>query len=114
MEEYGVVHESWAPFAEGKNDIFIHDALSEIGDKYDKSAAQVTLRWLTQTNIVAIPKSVHKDRIKQNFNSQDFTLSEEDMNRISELDQENTLFFDHRNLEMVKNLSSSTISNSKE
>ena len=105
MEEYGVVHESWAPFAEGKDDIFNNETLVEIGKKYDKTAAQVILRWLTQNNIVAIPKSVHKDRIEQNFNSQDFTLSEEDMNRISELNEGQSLFFDHRDPEMVKRLS---------
>jgi len=109
MEEYGVVHESWAPFAEGQNDIFSNDLLVEIGKKYDKTAAQVILRWLTQNNIVAIPKSVHKDRIEQNFNSQDFTLSEEDMNRISELNKGQSLFFDHRDPEMVKRLSGVSI-----
>jgi diketogulonate reductase-like aldo/keto reductase len=109
MEEYGVVHESWAPFAEGKDDIFNNETLVEIGKKYDKTAAQVILRWLTQNNIVAIPKSVHKDRIEQNFNSQDFTLSEEDMNRISELNKGNSLFFDHRDHEMVKRLSGVSI-----
>lgn len=109
MEEYGVVHESWAPFAEGKDDIFNNKTLVEIGKKYDKTAAQVILRWLTQNNIVAIPKSVHKDRIEQNFNSQDFTLSEEDMNRISELNEGQSLFFDHRDPEMVKRLSGVSI-----
>lgn len=109
MEEYGVVHESWAPFVEGKDDIFNNETLVEIGKKYDKTAAQVILRWLTQNNIVAIPKSVHKDRIEQNFNSQDFTLSEEDMNRISELNKGNSLFFDHRDHEMVKRLSGVSI-----
>jgi diketogulonate reductase-like aldo/keto reductase len=109
MEKYGVVHESWAPFAEGKDDIFNNKTLVEIGKKYDKTAAQVILRWLTQNNIVAIPKSVHKDRIEQNFNSQDFTLSEEDMNRISELNEGQSLFFDHRDPEMVKRLSGVSI-----
>ena len=109
MEEYGVVHESWAPFAEGKDDIFNNETLVEIGKKYDKTAAQVILRWLTQNNIVAIPKSVHKDRIEQNFNSQDFTLSEEDMNRISELNEGQSLFFDHRDPEMVRRLSGVSI-----
>lgn len=112
MQEYGVVHESWAPFAEGKDDIFNNDVLVGIGNKYDKTAAQVILRWLTQNKVVAIPKSVNKERIEQNFNSQNFTLSEEDMNRIAELDQGKSLFFDHRNHEMVKILSGVSIKDS--
>lgn len=105
MEKYGVVHESWAPFAEGKEDIFNNGLLVEIGKKYKKTAAQVILRWLTQNNIVAIPKYVHKDRIQQNFNSQDFTLSQEDLKRIADLDRNSTLFIDHRSHEIVERFS---------
>lgn len=105
MEEYGVVHESWAPFAEGKENIFKHNVLVEIGKKYDKTAAQVILRWLTQNAIVAIPKSVNKGRIQENYSSQTFNLSEEDMKRIAELDKKETLFIDHRSHEIVEQFS---------
>lgn len=105
LEEYGVVHESWAPFAEGKEDIFTNEVLVDIGKKYDKTAAQVILRWLTHNNIVAIPKSVNRGRIEENFNSQDFDLSEDDLNRIADLDQDSTLFIDHRSHEIVERFS---------
>lgn len=105
MKEYGVVHESWAPFAEGKENIFNHEVLVEIGEKYDKTAAQVILRWLTQNAVVAIPKSVNKGRIQENFDSQTFNLSEEEMKRIAELDKKETLFIDHRSHEIVEQFS---------
>jgi diketogulonate reductase-like aldo/keto reductase len=91
----GVQLESWGPFAEGKNKLFTNDLLAGIGRKYNKSVAQVVLRWLTQRGIVAIPKSVHKDRIVQNYNSLDFELSTEDMDAIATLDMKATSFFDH-------------------
>ena len=102
MKEYGVQIESWGPFAEGKNGIFTNEILSEIGKKYNKSVAQVVLRWLIQRNIVAIPKSTRKDRIEENFNVFDFELSVEDMNKIAELDKKESLFLNHDDVEIVK------------
>ena len=98
----GIQHESWGPFAEGKNDLFKNELLSAIGKKYNKSIAQVVLRWLTQRGIVAIPKSVRKERMEENFNIFDFKLSEDDMNQIKKLDSKASLFFDHRDPAMVK------------
>ena len=94
--------ESWGPFAEGKNDLFHNELLSSIGAKYNKSIAQVVLRWLTQRGVVAIPKSVRKERMAENFNSLDFTLTAEDMEAITTLDTKASLFFDNRDPAMVK------------
>ena len=94
--------EAWGPFAEGKNDIFHNELLGTIGAKYNKSIAQVILRWLTQRGVVAIPKSVRKERMGENFNSLDFDLSAADMEAINSLDKNASLFFDHRDPEMVK------------
>jgi diketogulonate reductase-like aldo/keto reductase len=105
LQKNKVQIQSWGPFAEGKNDIFHNKSLSTIGGKYNKSVAQVILRWLTQRNVVAIPKSVRKERMAENFNIFDFELSAEDMQIISTLDTSSSLFFDHRNPAMVKWLS---------
>jgi len=94
--------ESWGPFAEGRNDIFKNELLTSIGKKYNKSIAQVILRWLTQRGVVAIPKSVRKERIIENFNIFDFKLNVEEMEAISTLDTKKSLFFDHRDPAMVK------------
>nr|WP_293842213.1 aldo/keto reductase [uncultured Arsenicibacter sp.] len=94
--------ESWGPFAEGKNDLFHNELLGSIGAKYNKSIAQVVLRWLTRRGVVAIPKSVRKGRIEENFNSLDFELSADDMETIKTLDTKRSLFFDHRDPAMVK------------
>jgi len=94
--------ESWGPFAEGRNDIFKNELLATIGEKYNKTIAQVILRWLTQRGVVVIPKSVHKERIVENFNIFDFKLSAEDMEAISTLDTGKSLFFDHRDPAIVK------------
>ncbi len=94
--------ESWGPFAEGKNDLFQNDLLRQIGETYNKSVAQVVLRWLTQRGVVAIPKSVRKERMAENFNSLDFNLSAADMDAIKTLDTNASLFFDHRDPAMVK------------
>lgn len=102
LGENGIQLESWGPFAEGKNNIFSNEMLISIGNKYHKSVAQVILRWLTQRGIVAIPKSVNKERIEQNFNSLDFELTIEDMESIVKLDMKTTSFFDHRDPAMVK------------
>ena len=106
LKENGVQHESWGPFAEGKNDLFKNELLSSIGKKYNKSIAQVVLRWLTQKGIVAIPKSVRKERIEENFNIFDFRLSDEDMQLIQTLDQKVSAFFDHRDPAIIKWLAS--------
>jgi diketogulonate reductase-like aldo/keto reductase len=102
MKEYNVQIESWAPFAEGRNNIFQNEVLGSIAQKYNKSVAQVILRWLTQRGIVAIPKSVHKERIIENFNIFDFELSQEDMEMIATLDTKKSLFFSHNDPEIVK------------
>ncbi|WP_027093242.1 aldo/keto reductase [Cohnella thermotolerans] len=102
MKEYNVQIESWGPFAEGKNNMFQNEILVSIAEKYDKSVAQVILRWLTQRGVVAIPKSVRKERIIENFNIFDFELSHEDMEKIATLDTKESLFFSHRDPEIVK------------
>jgi 2,5-diketo-D-gluconate reductase A len=109
LHENGVQHQSWGPFAEGKNNIFQNELLASIGKKYKKSIAQVILRWLTQRGIVAIPKSVRKDRIEENFNIFDFQLSDEDMQLIQTLDQKESAFFDHRDPAVIKWLASRKI-----
>ncbi|HUX53579.1 MAG TPA: aldo/keto reductase [Williamwhitmania sp.] len=106
LKENNVQIESWGPFAEGRNDMFKNDLLVSIGKKHNKSVAQVVLRWLTQRGVVAIPKSVRKERIVENFNIFDFELSHEDMDAIVAMDTKMSLFFDHRDPEMVKWLGS--------
>lgn len=96
MEKYKVQPEAWAPFAEGKNDIFNNPTIAEIGKKYNKSVAQVILRWELQRGIVVIPKSVHAERMKQNFEVFDFKLTEEDMQKITTLDTDKPLIMIHR------------------
>lgn len=109
LQENKVQIESWGPFAEGKNNIFQNELLLSIGKKYSKTIAQVVLRWLTQRDIVVIPKSVHKERMEENFNSLDFELSDEDMEAIKTLDTNESLFFDHRDPKMVKWLGERTL-----
>ncbi|KUJ60039.1 2,5-diketo-D-gluconic acid reductase [Flavobacteriaceae bacterium CRH] len=105
LQENNIQIESWGPFAEGKNDIFQNEILKKIAQKHNKSTAQVILRWLTQRGVVAIPKSVRKERMAENFNIFDFELSPEDLNLIQTLDTNASLFFDHRDPNMVKWLS---------
>ncbi len=102
MKENNVQIESWGPFAEGRNNMFQNELLSSIAEKHNKSVAQVILRWLTQRDVVVIPKSVRKERIIENFNIFDFVLTEEDMNAIATLDTKESLFFSHRDPAMVK------------
>jgi len=102
MKENNVQIESWGPFAEGRNNIFRNELLASIAEKYNKSVAQVILRWLTQRGVVVIPKSVHKERIIENFNIFDFELNQEDMDMISTLDTKESVFFSHRDAEFVK------------
>jgi diketogulonate reductase-like aldo/keto reductase len=102
LQEQNVQIESWGPFAEGKNDLFHNELLASIGKKYNKSIAQVVIRWLTQRGVVAIPKTVRKERMEENFNIFDFELSVEDMEAIKTLDSKKSAFFDHRDPAMVK------------
>jgi diketogulonate reductase-like aldo/keto reductase len=106
LKENGIQHESWGPFAEGKNNLFNNEVLAAIGNKYGKSIAQVVLRWLTQRGIVAIPKSVRKERMEENFNVFDFDLTDEDIQQIQTLDQKASSFFDHRDPAIIKWLAS--------
>lgn len=95
MKKYGVQHESWGPFAEGRRDFFTNPVLTEIGEKYGKTAAQAALRFLLQSDVVVIPKSTHRERMEQNLDVFDFALSEEDMEAIGRLDEGESLFFSH-------------------
>jgi 2,5-diketo-D-gluconate reductase A len=102
LTENKVQIESWGPFAEGRNNLFQNELLLSLAAKYKKSLAQVVLRWLTQRGVVAISKSVKKERIKENFNIFDFELSAEDMDAIATLDTKTSSFFDHRDPEIIK------------
>ena len=102
MEEFGCQIMSWGPLAEGRNNFFTNPVLEAIGKKYGKSVAQVALRWLTQRGVIIIPKSVHVERMEQNLNILDFTLSDEDMAEIARLDTGKSLFFDHHDPEVTK------------
>lgn len=102
LQENNVQIESWGPFAEGKNNIFHNELLASIGKKYNKTIAQVILRWLIQRGIIAIPKSVRQRWMEENFNIFDFELSAEDMEAIKTLDTNASLFFNHRDPAMVK------------
>lgn len=101
MRGLGVQIESWGPFAEGRNDLFTNPDLSEIASAHGKSVGQVVLRWLVQREVIVIPKSVRAERMRENIDVFDFELGEDEMNRIAELDTGESLFFDHRDPEMV-------------
>jgi 2,5-diketo-D-gluconate reductase A len=102
LKENNITAEAWAPFAEGKNNIFKNGVLLTIAEKYRKSVAQVILRWIIQRGIVAISKSVRKERMSENLNVLDFQLTAEEMNSIKSLDTSTSSFFDHRDPEKVK------------
>ncbi|QOS80564.1 aldo/keto reductase [Paenibacillus sp. JNUCC31] len=102
MKEQGVQHQSWAPFAEGRGNLFGNDVLTSIASKHNKSVAQVVLRWLVQREVVVIPKSVKKERIVENFNIFDFELSVDDIEQISALDTQESLFLSYRDPEIAK------------
>jgi len=106
LKENNVQMGAWAQFAEGKNNIFKNELLLSLAKKHGKSVAQVILRWLIQREVVVIPKSVHKERIVENFNVFDFELSRKDTDAIATLDRNVTSFFDHHDPEIVKSLSS--------
>lgn len=101
MRERGVQIESWGPFAEGRNDLFTDATLSEIGDAHGKSVAQVVLRWLTQRDVVVIPKSVRPERMRENLDVFDFQLTDDEMARVAGLDTGRSLFLDHRDPAVV-------------
>ena len=102
MQKYGVHIEAWAPFGEGRNNMFSNPTLKEIGNKYNKSVAQVILRWLIQRGVIVVCKSTHIDRMQENFDVFDFELSDEDMNIIKKLDSNDSLFFNHQDPNMVE------------
>lgn len=101
-DKYGIQLEAWAPFGEGRGGLFENETLANIGAKYGKTTAQVMLRWNIQRGVVVLPKSTHKERMKENFNVFDFELSDEDMAAISLLDTGESQFFDHRDPNMVE------------
>ena len=102
MEKYGVQIEAWAPFGEGRGGLFANETIAKIGKKYNKLVAQVILRWELQRGIVVIPKSVHIERMEQNFNVFDFELSDEDMATMASLDKKQSSFFSHTDPNMVE------------
>lgn len=102
LKKYGVIHEAWAPFGEGRGNMFTKPVLQKLGDKYNKTVAQVILRWQLQRGIVVIPKSTHKERMAQNLDVFDFTLTDEDMQAIAALDTKTSSFFSHQDPAMVE------------
>ena len=107
MTRYGVQHESWGPFAEGRKDFFTNPVLTRIGQQHGKTAAQTALRFLLQNDVVVIPKSVHKERMVQNIDVFDFELTPAEMAQIRALDEKQSLFFSHADpatVEMMVNL----------
>lgn len=102
LEKYGVIHEAWAPFGEGRGNMFTNPVLQKLGDKYNKTVAQVILRWQLQRGIVVIPKSTHKERMAQNLDVFDFTLTDEDMQDIAALDTKTSSFFSHKDPAIVE------------
>ncbi|MDO5794752.1 MAG: aldo/keto reductase [Turicibacter sp.] len=106
MTKYQVQMQAWAPFAEGRNDMFNQPLLKEIGNRYNKTVAQVILRWLTQRGIVVLAKSTHKSRMEENVNIFDFELSEQEMQMIAELDEKESSFFSHYDPNIIEYLAS--------
>jgi len=106
MRQQNIQPEAWAPFAEGKHNIFTNDVLSEIAANHNKSVGQVILRWLTQRKIVALAKSVHPERMAENLDIFDFTLTDEELKAISGLDRKESQFFDHRDPAAVARIAS--------
>ncbi len=104
MQQYGVQHEGWAPFAEGHQGLFTNELLAGVGKQYGKTIGQVVLRWHIQRGIVAIPKSVRRERIAENFDVFDFELTNADMAKIATLDERKALFVDHEDPEFVVRL----------
>ena len=109
LKSHGIQIESWGPFDEGRNNLFHNNVLQEIADKHDKNIAQVVLHWLTERDVVVIPKTVSRERMEQNFNIFDFELTTEEMNAIAELEIGSSLFLDHQTPETVEYLSNMKI-----
>ncbi len=101
-DKYDIRLEAWAPFGEGRNGLFEDETLKAIGEKYGKTTAQVMLRWHLQRGVIIIPKSVHKERMEENFNVFDFTLSDEDMKSIADMDTATSAFFSHQDPAMIE------------
>jgi len=104
MQEYKVQHQGWAPFAEGRHDLFTNETLVKIAKQHGKTVGQVVLRWNVQRGVVVIPKSTHKERMEENIHIFDFDLSNEDMGKIKSLDESKGLFVNHEDPEFVKTL----------
>lgn len=104
LKQNGIRHEAWAPFAEGRNGFFRHELLQKLADKYGKTAGQIALRWLTQRGIAVIPKSVHKERIAENFNCLDFRLAEADMRQLAACDTGRPVIGDFDDPEFIRDL----------
>lgn len=104
FDKIGMQPEAWAPFAEGRHDLFTNDVLTEIAKNHNKGVGQVVLRWLYQRGIVSLAKSVHKERMVENLNIFDFELSDAEMKQIEALDMHESAFFDHRDPAMVESL----------
>ena len=104
LKDEGIVPEIWAPFAEGMNNLFENEILNKIGEKYDKTAAQVVLRWLVEQDTVVLAKTVRPERMKENLDVFAFSLDAEDKEKIKSLDQEISQFFDHKDPEIIKNM----------
>lgn len=102
MNKYHIAHEAWAPFGEGRGGLFDNEVLKQIGEKYGKTAAQVMLRWNIQRGVIVLPKSTHKERMIQNLDVFDFTLTDEDMSAIAGLDTKTSAFFYHYDPNMVE------------
>jgi diketogulonate reductase-like aldo/keto reductase len=111
LQEHNIQAEAWGPFAEGKNGLFENETLASVGRKHGRSIAQVVLRWLLQRGIVAIPKSVRRERMAENFDVFDFELDADDVASIATLDQKSSSFFDHRDPAMVKWIGERKLSN---
>lgn len=109
MKKYGCLPQAWGPLAEGKHGIFTHPVLTEIGKKHGKTAAQIALKWNVQRGVSILPKSVHKERIEQNFDIWNFTISDEDMKKIDTLDLKHSEIIDHNNPEVVKYILSAKV-----
>lgn len=105
--------EAWAPFAEGKHDIFTNETIAEIGKKYNKSNGQVMLRWLLQRGIIVIPKSVHQQRIEENIDVFDFKLTDDEMKTMATLDKNESQFFDHRDPTTIEQIFGSSLAQLK-
>ena len=101
-DKYDIRLEAWAPFGEGRKGLFENEILKKIGEKYGKTTAQIMLRWHIQRGVIVIPKSVHKERMIENFNVFDFTLADEDMEQIVQMDTATSAFFSHQDPEMVE------------